>query len=45
MTGKELYDMWKDAMSDENVGADDFEDLSDQDKSAWGAVGRKVELQ
>lgn len=44
MSGEELYIMYLDAMNDEGVGVDEWQDLEESDKAAWNAIASKVQL-
>lgn len=41
-TGQKLYEAWAAAMLDEGVLVDLWDDLGDEDRAAWEAVGKQV---
>lgn len=38
MTGQELYETWSDAMNEQGVSVDEWDDLDDSYRSAWISV-------
>lgn len=42
MTGRELYEMYADAMCKQNTGVDEWGDLEERDQLAWDAVAQQV---
>jgi hypothetical protein len=43
--GQKLYEMYAEAMADESVGIDPWDDLTNQDRAAWEQLAANLEAE